>query len=284
MHDTAFHVLLAEVAKQRQALAQLVAELDAKLAEAAEQEERHRVEIQSLREKLAQSEHVHNELRLRENELRQRQEEIETRSELERDRSELARVCTKLAQAQSERDNLRSQLAGLEQRLTAWGERYERAQAEIEGARAPAESSDAKLSERGQELARVTDLLRTRETELRCEKSAAAARLEERFREIATLSSMLSEREAQVRQSNEDAAWLVEVAFALAHGLSTPKGRLLALLPATLQQKQHRRLLKRRGLFDSEAYLAANPDVAAEGEDPFMHYLRHGIRENRRRG
>jgi len=37
--------------------------------------------------------------------------------------------------------------------------------------------------------------------------------------------------------------------------------------------------------FDAEAYLRANPDVAAHpvfGQDPYLHYTRHGINENRR--
>jgi hypothetical protein len=38
-----------------------------------------------------------------------------------------------------------------------------------------------------------------------------------------------------------------------------------------------------RGLFDEAAYLAANPDVAADGADPLRHYLEHGIGENRPR-
>jgi hypothetical protein len=43
-------------------------------------------------------------------------------------------------------------------------------------------------------------------------------------------------------------------------------------------------MLKVAGLFDGEAYLEANPDVRAEGQDPLQHYVNHGMRENRRRG
>ena len=283
--ETEDMMLLAEAANQRDSLAEKVKNLDDKLTEAAEQDGRHRAELQRLVEKLAESDQAREELRLRENELRQRQEEIEqTRSELDKSRSELARLGNELAQTRSERDDLRSRLTGLEQRLTDWTGRYERAQAELKDAWAAAEASEVKLSERRQELARITELLRTRETELRTEKSAADVRLTERFREIATLSSMLIEQETQARRSSEEAAWLAEVTCVLANGSTTPKGRLLAMLPASLQQKRHRRILKRGGLFDGDAYLAANPDVAAEGEDPLTHYLRHGIKENRRRG
>ncbi len=39
-----------------------------------------------------------------------------------------------------------------------------------------------------------------------------------------------------------------------------------------------------RGLVDRKAYLASNPDVAAAGVDPIIHYLRHGWREGRSPG
>src|SRR5215470_15494290 len=35
------------------------------------------------------------------------------------------------------------------------------------------------------------------------------------------------------------------------------------------------------GLFDAEWYLAQNPDVAAAGINPLVHYLRHGAAEGR---
>jgi hypothetical protein len=35
------------------------------------------------------------------------------------------------------------------------------------------------------------------------------------------------------------------------------------------------------GGFDPQAYLAANPDVAAAGVNPAEHYLTHGLRERR---
>ena len=35
-------------------------------------------------------------------------------------------------------------------------------------------------------------------------------------------------------------------------------------------------------LFDTKWYLEANPDVAAAGVNPLLHFLRHGAREGRR--
>jgi SAM-dependent methyltransferase len=45
--------------------------------------------------------------------------------------------------------------------------------------------------------------------------------------------------------------------------------------------KQDELLAKESGLFDRDWYLAHNPDVAAGGQDPLMHYLRHGGQEGR---
>jgi len=56
-----------------------------------------------------------------------------------------------------------------------------------------------------------------------------------------------------------------------------------AMLPRTWQrQRQHKRL-QRSGIFDAQAYLDRNPDVAEAGMDPLDHYLRHGFREGRSR-
>lgn len=40
-------------------------------------------------------------------------------------------------------------------------------------------------------------------------------------------------------------------------------------------------VIGRSGLFDAKWYLAKNPDVAAAGIDPLLHYLRHGETELR---
>ena len=70
----------------------------------------------------------------------------------------------------------------------------------------------------------------------------------------------------------------------LANGSTTLKGRFLSLLPAVFLMRRQRRLLKRRGLFDGDAYLAAHDDIRADGSDPLRHYLLHGLSEDRARG
>lgn len=53
------------------------------------------------------------------------------------------------------------------------------------------------------------------------------------------------------------------------------------MMPREWRHNSLRRLAKRRGLFDGEAYLARNPDVAAAGMDPLKHYIYHGCIEGR---
>lgn len=209
---------------------------------------------------------IRSDLNLRESELRQRQEEIEqTRSDL--------------AQMRSESDALRAELSGTGQRL-----RLElKLREQLEGALASSEQ----LLDR--ERARCADLVAAQK-ELASEVAAAKAearearsRLSQRFQEIALLSNMVAELEGQEAQSREELQWLRETSAVLLNGSRTLKGRLLSMLPAALQHKRQQGLLKRKGLFDGEAYLAAHPDVAADGVDPLGHYLKHGQAERRRR-
>lgn len=53
------------------------------------------------------------------------------------------------------------------------------------------------------------------------------------------------------------------------------------ILPTKKRQERERRMVERNGLFNGAAYLARYPDVEASGMDPLVHYMRHGINENR---
>ncbi|HLY91559.1 MAG TPA: hypothetical protein VKQ27_21430 [Acetobacteraceae bacterium] len=55
-----------------------------------------------------------------------------------------------------------------------------------------------------------------------------------------------------------------------------------AIMPAAWQRRHEHAALRKRGLFDAEAYLRLYPDVAADGADPVQHYLTHGMAEGRR--
>ena len=50
---------------------------------------------------------------------------------------------------------------------------------------------------------------------------------------------------------------------------------------AAVPSGESARLIRESGLFDEAWYLAQNPDVAASGEDPIVHYLRRGAQESR---
>jgi chromosome segregation ATPase len=146
----------------------------------------------------------------------------------------------------------------------------------------------ANIAEMASDLRKKDERIRRAEQALETtqhDKQAVESRLQDRFGELATITRMLAEAEERERQARAEADWLREAGSVLLSDANRRKGAgLLGLLPASLQAKRQRRLLKERGLFDEEAYLASNPDVAAEGADPLGHYVKHGIAEERRRG
>ena len=108
-------------------------------------------------------------------------------------------------------------------------------------------------------------------------------RIAERFSELAVMTGLLGERENAARAAEERVAWLQEVSGTLLQGSGSNslKGRLAALLPARARLRKQKERLKEAGIFDPDAYLAANPDVAEAGMDPLRHYIEHGIAEQR---
>ena len=236
--------------------------------------------------------------------------QADARGQVERLEAELVEAAAlrgDLERLRVEQEELRAKLAANEQRLetearirreaesavATWKELCEREQTRsAEMARAKeqiaAECNDLRLQigvvERELELERAKIFaVEGSLEEARSEVAAIDARLNGRFHEIATLTNLLADRETSLTQAKEEANWLREAAAILLNDSTTTKGRLLKLLPAAVLSKRQGRLLRRRGLFDDEAYLSANADVAADGADPLRHYLNHGIKENRRR-
>jgi hypothetical protein len=115
------------------------------------------------------------------------------------------------------------------------------------------------------------------------QREAMEGRLNERFNEIAILGRMLADQQTREQQSTENAEWLRQVSCILLDDARSWKATLRRLLPRSIQEKRRRKLLKRDGLFDGDAYLAVNSDVERENTDPLRHYLRHGMTEQRRR-
>jgi SAM-dependent methyltransferase len=238
---------------------------------------------------------IRNDLALKDSELRQRQEEIEqTRLEL--------------ASASAELKELRSRAERLEAAATAAQDRWRFREAELnkklEQTIAERTAMESQLSGQSREIALLTRQLQRCHSDLaeaseviarqkadfaeslkqaRDEKEIAETEVHERFREVAELTNAIIRHEALERRTAVQLEWLRNTGAVLSNGSKTLKGRLLALLPAVYHYKRQRRLLRRKGLFDDQAYLEANPDVAADGADPLCHYLKHGINENRRR-
>jgi hypothetical protein len=102
--------------------------------------------------------------------------------------------------------------------------------------------------------------------------------LAERFRELTALTVLLAEQEKASARQQETTEWLTRLAVAL-----VARPRWWAIMPASWQTSRMHTLLKRRGLFDVDAYLRLNPDVAAGDIEPLMHYLLHGLGEGRPR-
>jgi hypothetical protein len=115
-------------------------------------------------------------------------------------------------------------------------------------------------------------------------KDDAERRVAQRFNEIAALTRLLSERERQAQIGDEKAAQLQAISRVLLNGSASRslKSRMRSLLPAAIRLKKQKSQLSSAGIFDPEAYLQANPDVAEAGVDPLWHYLNHGIAEGRR--
>ncbi len=94
--------------------------------------------------------------------------------------------------------------------------------------------------------------------------------------EIAALGRLLQARQDDVAMKEEAAIGSGRIADALA---SFPGWWVL--VPRSLRERWEEQRLCRQGIFDADAYRAANPDVAAAGVSPIRHYLRFGLQERR---
>ena len=214
-----------------------------------------------------------------------------TAADIEAKTREAAEVAARLAVVEAERDAERERLAAANETNAALVTKQAELGSELEQSRAQRKAAEARLNERLAVVTKTCEGLARKESELdaalhesRAEMERVEARLDDRFVEIATLTALLAEREALERHASEEADWLRQTASVLLGDSATPKGRLFRLLPAAFNSKRQQRLLKRKGLFDADAYLEANGDVAADRTDPLRHYLQHGIKERRRRG
>ena len=102
--------------------------------------------------------------------------------------------------------------------------------------------------------------------------------IDERVREIAALTEMIWERDRLIANLERRADWLTQVLLSVLKSLSRTPGQFL---PGSVLKRRFLNKLASRAVFDEAAYLAANPDVAAEGVEPLHHYVMHGLAEGR---
>lgn len=109
--------------------------------------------------------------------------------------------------------------------------------------------------------------------------------LRERYSEVVTLTRLLAEAGEASRRATRNAEWAAAIAVLFqAKSGGTLSSGFLNFLPHAWHRARLLERLKREGLFDAEAYLRANPDVAQAGVDPLRHFLEHGIGEGRPSG
>lgn len=166
--------------------------------------------------------------------------------------------------------------AGQEAALAAAIEEAERAQS---ATKSLSEEMGARLEAQKREITSLANL----SAERSAEKASAERKLSDRVDELARLTSLYGEAEQLVRQREEEARHSSHVA-------AREIGRTVTTLlsgkrwPSIFRRLQLRREASRllsSGLFDAKWYLAYYDDVAESGMNPVYHYLRHGADEGR---
>lgn len=159
------------------------------------------------------------------------------------------------------------------------------------------EMERARINSRFEEIATLTRMLRKKEDEFSAEVERARSEREASDRRIAELdearqqnsgrvkqlSRQLDDRMSEAQIAEEQKLLLRNVSAVLLNGSASRslKGLIAGFAPAGIRIKKQKARLKRSGIFDADAYLAAYPDVAQEGMDPLWHYIIHGIGEGR---
>jgi hypothetical protein len=129
------------------------------------------------------------------------------------------------------------------------------------------------------------------------EMNAQLAAKEQGQDNVSELRSAVAEKEMRIEELNARVASReVELARAIeaqellrreVEAIKSERSRRLAsrLSPDSWREqrqlKQDEQLASESGLFDRDWYLSHNPDVAASGHDPLIHYLKHGGQEGR---
>lgn len=104
-------------------------------------------------------------------------------------------------------------------------------------------------------------------------------RLAARNAELAIVTNLLHESERSQAEYQDHTEWLTAISMVM-----IDKPAWWTILPPPVQRSAVHRRLRRKSLFDAQAYLENYPDVRKTKTDPLRHYVRHGILENRAMG
>lgn len=225
-----------------------------------------------------------------ESNLRQRQEEIaqawDQVEELKEQASESEELGRKLAEA----EEWVYKLAGERRQAEQLSTKYKRELRKERERRAAEEARSRQLLGEIEQLAIVTELLQESEAKVEiatrdADETRKAAQsesetlqdsLDKRFQELATLTKLLGQQQERGHRTEGQIGWLLALNESLGK-----QPRWWNLLPRSFGRRRTLRRLRDADLFDGEAYLRRNPDVASAGADPLIHYLRHGMHEGR---
>lgn len=223
--------------------------------------------------------------------LREREERL-TRlaARLDEEKARTRELSSRLERSAEVTSKLDSRVQQLEPRVT-------QLTARLDAERGRASELMSQSARNTREASKLTTALQQREASLR----QLTAQLEREKARASRLVLTLSEREADLKDVLDSASWLLTAPIRRLGQTSPPLARAgQRLLRATqrasgpnLLQRlgvhttgrvmawRYRRALTRSGLFDARWYLSRNPDVAALGADPLVHYLKCGGFEGR---
>jgi GT2 family glycosyltransferase len=127
------------------------------------------------------------------------------------------------------------------------------------------------------EIGQTRDLLGARGETLHAH-SKIFARMDKQARALAVRQAVERELAAAARAIRTK---VPPLSFGMVFRDAQLRSPFLPRLAVRRRLKAERKEIESWGLFDAQYYLAQNPDVAGVGVDPFMHFLRHGILEDR---
>lgn len=224
---------------------------------------------------------------------------------VERDRTERLEALSELKQVRRENAKLERKLAKLEEAVERLRFNHQHElkarKKEVDGlvaklveqerqARQEREAEAARISELADEISAARTDLAERDRQMRLEREdrerqvrqlvdeadANRARAEARDSDLARAEASRAAAQREAARLAHLASWLAQVDQVL---LRQPAW--WGLIPGEWRTDRRNALLKRENLFDAGAYVSRYPDVAATRIDPLLHYIRHGMHEDR---